>query len=492
MEGGIMELAVQSLADEATIDAPAGRPLVVDLDGTLVKGDLLVECAISAFNDDLRGMASTLVRYGLNKAAIKAKLAEAPDFDPHYLPYDDRVLALIRAARAEGRAVYLASAADARLVSQIADHLCLFDGWFASNGSINLSGRAKRARLVEAFGEGGFDYVGNAMVDVPVWKGAAQGYAVRAPAAAFRAMRRVGQPLRVVAQDKASPSVWLRQLRVHQYVKNALVFVPMLLSAQFTELTLVRSLCAFFAFSLIASAVYIVNDIVDLHADRRHPSKRARPIASGQVPIGSALIVSIAMLTSGLLTGAMVSWPLFGVLFGYFALTSAYSFVLKRKFLVDVLALSMLYAVRVIGGSAATGVAMSDWLLAFAVMFFTSLALIKRYTELAKRKDADLGDASNRNYKVSDMTMVMSMAVASAYVSIMVLALYFSSPAVNGSYRHPDLLWIICPIMLYWVGRMLMLAHRRLIHDDPVVFALRDRMSSGMVALVLLIMFAAH
>jgi 4-hydroxybenzoate polyprenyltransferase len=483
-----MQLAIQSKPNAE----PSAVPLVVDLDGTLIKGDLLVESMISAFNDSLRGMLHGLFRTGLNKAAIKAKLAEAPDFDPHYLPYDDHIIALIRKARAEGRRTYLASAADARLVSQIADHLCLFDGWFASNGTTNLSGAAKRARLVAEFGEGGFDYVGNAMVAVPFWSGAAQGYAVRAPAAAFRRMRSKGRPLEAIPQASAGPAVWMRQLRVHQYVKNALVFVPPLIGNEVTAVSLLKSLCAFVAFSLIASSIYVVNDIVDLHADRRHPSKRSRPLASGQLSIGSALTVSGLMLVLGLLTGAMVSLPLLMVLLGYFALTSAYSFVLKRKFLVDVLALSLLYAVRVIGGSAATGIVMSDWLLAFAVMFFTSLALIKRYTELAKRKDADLGDASNRNYKVSDMTMVMSMAVASAYVSITVLALYFTSPAVNGSYRHPDLLWIVCPIMLYWVGRMLMLAHRRLIHDDPVVFALRDRMSAGMVCAVLIIMFAAH
>ncbi|KEY97790.1 UbiA family prenyltransferase [Sphingobium indicum] len=483
-----MQVAVQSKLQVNTQPCP----LVVDLDGTLIKGDLLVECLISAFNDRPRTILSSFLRTGWNKAAIKAELAHSPDFDPHYLPYDDQVLSLIRAARAEGRRTYLASAADARLVSQIADHLCLFDDWFASDGTTNLSGRTKRDRLVAEFGEGGFDYIGNAMADVPVWEHAAQGYAVRAPTAAFRHMQRRGRPLKALAEEGGGPRLWLRQLRVHQYVKNALVFVPPLIGNEVTRLALLQSLCAFVAFSLIASSIYIVNDIVDLHADRRHPSKRGRPLASGQLPIGASLIVSGLLLALGLLTGAMVSLPLLGVLFGYFALTSAYSFVLKRKFLIDVLALSLLYAVRVIGGSAATGIVMSDWLLAFAVMFFTSLALIKRYTELAKRKDADLGDASNRNYKVSDMTMVMSMAVASAYVSITVLALYFTSPAVNGSYRHPDLLWIICPIMLYWVGRMLMLAHRRLIHDDPVVFALRDRMSSGMVCLVLLIMFAAH
>ncbi|MFT3967456.1 MAG: UbiA family prenyltransferase [Sphingobium sp.] len=482
------------LALQAGISRDHGelRPLVVDLDGTLIKSDLLVESAISAFSDDPAGIAGKILKSRMDKAAIKALMAEASDFDPTFLPYDENVLALVREARAEGRMTYLASAADARLVAQVAEHHGLFDGWFASDGVTNLSGEAKARRLVGTFGEGGFDYVGNAMVDVAVWKAAHTGYAVRAPSAAFARMRRAGRPLQPIAHDRPDLATWLRQLRVHQYAKNALIFVPMVLAGEFTPAALTHSVAALVAFSLAASSIYIVNDIVDLHADRRHPSKMHRPIASGKVPIRSALIMSMLLLAAAMAIGAATSLPFFGVLLAYLALTTAYSFSLKRKFLVDVLALSMLYAVRVVAGSAATGTAMSDWLLAFAVMFFTSLALIKRYTELAKRKDADLGDARNRNYKVGDMSMVMSMAVASAYVSIMVLALYFASPAVHGAYRHPDILWTVCPIMLYWVGRMLMLAHRRLMHDDPVVFALRDRMSSGMVGLVLLIMIAAR
>ncbi|MGK2911748.1 MAG: UbiA family prenyltransferase [Sphingobium sp.] len=468
------------------------KPLVVDLDGTLIRSDLLIETMFGAAGRDIRLLVPMLRALRHGKAAVKHHLATASVLDAASLPYDPDVLRLIGAAREEGRPVYLASGASASLVSAVADHVGLFSGWFASDHRENLVGATKAARLVKEFGESGFDYVGNEAADLPIWRKADEAIGVRVPRAVAVRARRAGTQLREIGTQESQAKAWLRQLRVHQYAKNALVFVPMLTSGMFKAETLLLCMLAFVAFSMMASSIYIINDIVDLGADRRHPSKCRRPLASGILPIHRALLVSVALAIGAMGVAALASLSFLAILVAYAALTTSYSFILKRKFLVDVVALSMLYTIRVVGGAVATDIPLSEWLGAFSMMVFTCLALTKRYTELAVRMDSQLPEADNRNYRTSDMGMIMSMAVAAAYVSVTVFALYLASPDVHAAYRHPLFLWAICPTLFYWLGRMLMLAHRRFMHDDPVVFALRDRTSAVTLALVLIIMVSAR
>ena len=268
--------------------------------------------------------------------------------------------------------------------------------------------------------------------------------------------------------------IWAKLLRVHQYAKNGLVFVPMLTAQQLNAHAILLEIGAFVAFSLCASCVYIFNDLADIEADRAHPTKRNRPLAAGTIAPRTAVIVACLSLLAALAIAASVSLPFLCVLLAYFALTTAYTYSLKRKMFVDVVVLAMLYTIRVVGGAAAIGVETSEWLLAFSMFIFTALALVKRYTELSTLLDKAMEGPANRNYTVGDLPIVAALAAASGFNAVTVFALYVSSDAVRHLYRHPKFLWLICPILMYWIARVLMLSHRRLMDDDPVVFALKD------------------
>jgi 4-hydroxybenzoate polyprenyltransferase len=278
---------------------------------------------------------------------------------------------------------------------------------------------------------------------------------------------------------------------VHQYAKNALIFLPILAAHLFTVEAFTQALLAFVAFSLCASSIYILNDLVDLQDDRAHRSKCKRPLPSGAIPLMHGVIAIPILFLSALAVGAAVSLPFLGVLLGYFALTTAYSFALKRMMVVDVITLAGLYSVRVIGGAVATSIMVSEWLIAFCMMIFMSLALIKRYVELAARRDANLPDPTSRDYKNSDLDIVAALAAAAGFNAVTIFALYISSNTVNQLYSHPQILWLVGPLLMFWIARALMLAGRRLMDDDPVVFALKDRVSLMTVAAAAILIVVA-
>ena len=481
------------LADRPASAAPAEagrRPLVVDLDGTLVRSDLLIETAFAELGRRPHALFAMLLALREGKAALKHRLSEPLDFDPGILPYDESVLALVRAARADGRPVYLASASSGRLVAAIADHLGLFTGWYASDETTNLAGTAKARQLVAAFGEKGFDYIGNDAADLPVWERAGNAIAVRAPAGVARRLAAIAPDAEHLGHERPTWRTWAKLVRVHQYAKNALVFLPLLASHKFEPAAFLQAGLAAVAFCLCASSVYVLNDLVDLQDDRRHRTKFARPLASGAVPLMHGLLAVPLLFLAAILVAAAVSLPFLGVLLAYFAITTAYSFYLKRKMLIDVLTLATLYSVRVLGGAVAIEVVVSQWLLAFCMSLFVSLALMKRYVELAARADANMPDPSNRDYRTGDLEVVSALAAASGFNAVTVFAFYISSETVNPLYSRPGILWLVCPVLIYWIGRALMLAHRRQMDDDPVVFAIKDRTSlvamAVAVALILL------
>jgi 4-hydroxybenzoate polyprenyltransferase len=295
----------------------------------------------------------------------------------------------------------------------------------------------------------------------------------------------------VLRNTGGQPRPWIRLLRVHQWAKNALIFVPLITAHSFDFLSIVKAIGAFVAFSMAASGVYILNDLVDLEADRKHPSKQRRPLALGAIPVLNAMVVSAALLGGAPLLALIIAPWFAAVLVTYIGITTAYTFSLKRKMMVDVVALASLYTIRVIGGAAAISVPVSEWLLVFSMFIFTALALIKRYVELTARLDADLPDPTNRNYRKSDLDIVAALAAAAGFNAVTVFALYLSSDTVHQLYRHPKALWLLCPILLYWLGRALMMAHRRTMDDDPILFALRDRNSRWAVILIGIIIIIA-
>jgi 4-hydroxybenzoate polyprenyltransferase/phosphoserine phosphatase len=466
-------------------------PLIVDLDGTLIRSDLLVESAFAYLGTDPRRAWQMAKSLKTGKAALKSEIADKTAVDPAHLPYDDNVLALIREAKAAGREVFLASASNERYVRAVADHLDLFDGWFASDDDRNLSSAAKAELLVSNFEEHGFDYIGNSRDDLAIWTVARKRIAVQPSSSVRKALWKLDPNAKVLEQSTGGLRTWLKLLRVHQWAKNALVFIPLMTAHRFDLISVAHALAAFLAFSLAASSVYIFNDIVDLESDRKHPTKKRRPLAAGTVPILQAVMLApvIAAVALGIAFTTSLSFAL--VLLGYLALTTAYTFVLKRKMIVDVVALAALYTIRVIGGAEAIAVPISEWLLGFSMFIFASLALIKRYIELAAREDAGLPDPSNRNYRKSDLGIVAALAAAAGFNAVTVFALYVSSDSVRQIYSQPKWLWLICPILMYWLGRALMMAHRRLMDDDPVVFALRDINSLVAAGLIGAIMIAA-
>jgi 4-hydroxybenzoate polyprenyltransferase/phosphoserine phosphatase len=464
----------------------------VDLDGTLVRSDLLVESAFAHLGHNPLHVIGLLSAIRRGKAALKAEIAATTDIDVSHLPYDEDVVSLIRQRRAAGNQVYLASASNERYVQAVADHLGLFDGWFASSETENLSSGSKARRLVKAFGEGGFDYVGNDRADLAVWAVAHRRIAVRVSPTVRSKLIDMDPDATVIENATGRTRAWIKLLRVHQWAKNGLVVVPLVTAQRFDLLAFGEAIGAFLAFSLAASAIYILNDLVDLEADRKHPTKKRRPLAAGTVPITRAIVLIPALLVVGFYGAVAITPALAAVLLAYVSLTTAYTFVLKRKMLVDVLALASLYTIRVVGGAVAISVPMSEWLLAFSMFIFTALALIKRYIELAARIDKDLSDPTNRNYRKSDLDIVAALAAAAGFNAVTVFALYISSDAVRPFYRHPAALWLICLILMYWLGRALLMAHRRLMDDDPIVFALRDWNSYVALGLIGLILIGAR
>lgn len=462
-------------------------PLVVDVDGTLIRTDLLAESTLRLVAHDPLSLLRLPLWLSAGRAGFKARVADRVVPQVNDLPLNDEVVGFIRAERRRGRRVYLASASDRRAVQTLADHLKLFDGIFASDGEINLSGAAKGRVLCQAFGEGGFDYMGNARVDLEVWRHARRALVVDAPAALAAEARRQFPDV-VELSPRPEPArqalTVLRAMRAHQWLKNVLVFLPALAHHSLDGGVVMAAVLAFVAFCLCASSVYVLNDLIDLPSDRAHPRKRARPFASGSLPPALGAVLAPVLLALAGLVCLALPLEFFAVLATYYATTVLYTFVLKRRLVIDVVALAALYTIRVVAGGKATGIEASEWLLAFSMFLFLCLALIKRYSELVERARGRGERPAGRGYEVGDAPMVGTLAGASGFVSVLVLALYINSPDVHALYGRPSLLWGVGVLLLYWVARIVMLAHRGQLHDDPLVFAATDRGSLVTVALM--------
>ena len=446
-------------------------PLGVDLDGTLVKTDLLLESYLALVKQ--RPLMLFILPLWLlkGKAYLKQEIAKRVTLDVTCLPYRESLLTFLRAEHQGGRKLILATAADERIGQQIAGHLGIFDTVIGSNGTVNLSGRAKADALEQTSG-GAFAYAGDAPVDLAVWRRAHGAVLVGGGIKFAPQLENVERTF----EDEHQPKQVLRALRLHQWAKNVLIFLPLVLSHQFTNVSLVlASVLAFFAFGLCASSVYVQNDLLDLEADRHHRSKRFRPFASGALPLKFGLLLAPALLLAAVGLALFLSPAFLGVLALYFVTTFSYSLYFKRKAIVDVLLLAGLYTVRIVAGGVAVGVAVSPWLLAFSLFFFLSLAYVKRFTELqALPLKSSL---RSRGYVSGDLEGLADLGVASGYISVLVVALYINSPEVRELYRTPTVLWALCPLLVYWLSRVWLLARRGEMHDDPVVFALKDRTS---------------
>lgn len=495
------------VSDVATVKRPAKRnvparhktvrkgtvPLCVDLDGTLLRTDLLYETALTLLRRNF--LYLFLLPWWLlqGKAHLKAEIARRVTLDPAMLPYSDDFLAYLRKQKANGRSLVLATASHETLAKRIAAHLGLFDAVVASNMTVNLKGAAKLERLSDAY-PGGFDYAGNGHTDIPVLCGAREGVLVNPDRGVRAAALKKGAIITAEFGERpAGPRAWAKALRLHQWLKNTLIFLPLLLAHQVFDITAWQDgIIAFFAFGLCASSVYVLNDLLDLADDRRHPEKKNRPFAAGTIPVSHGLVAAPLLLAGAAGLAALLPLEFAAVLGFYYALTLAYSFFLKRTLLFDVITLAGLYTIRIVAGSAALGVERSPWLLAVSVFVFFSLALVKRYVELGEAKDLHLPFASrSRGYRAADRETLSQVGIASGMMSVLVLALYIDSDDVRELYPHPEVIWFLCPLMLYLLTRIWVLARRGELPGDPVLFAARDWRSQAMVALGALLLMAA-
>ena len=462
-------------------------PIVVDLDGTLILTDTLHESVLELLRTRLLRSFMVPVWLFAGKASFKASVAAAVDLDVKDLPFNFELIDWLKQERARGRKIVLATAANRKIAEGVASVLGVFDEIISSDDQINLAGVAKREALVSRFGEKGFDYAGNSVADLDVWMGARRAIVVNASDSLIQAAGQAAPVSNVfTAKSVHGPDwhVWFRTLRAHQWLKNFLLFVPMLAAHNLDLQSLSDVLLAFLAFCLCASSVYILNDLLDLPNDRKHPRKSKRPLASGQMPIAWGVLLFPLLLLASLISGLWVGSGFTAWLVIYFLLTCAYSLYLKRLVLVDCLVLATLYALRFVAGASAVDVPLSYWLLAFSVFIFLSLAFVKRYAELQVQLQAGSEQAHGRGYLVGDATLVQTLGVTAGYVSVLVLALYLQSDKVVTLYRQPEIIWMAVPLMLFWISWMWLKAHRGEMHDDPIVFALRD-VSSRVVAVLI-------
>jgi 4-hydroxybenzoate polyprenyltransferase len=468
-------------------DAAEAVPLCVDLDGTLIRTDTLLEGMI-ALAGGLRVIA-LLGALGGGAARFKARVAALAPFDPALLPYNEAMLAYIRAERAKGRRIVLTTAANEAVANRVAGHLGLFDEVLASTETHNLKGKAKADALVARFGVAGFAYAGDARADLPVWRQAAAAILVNvSPGVAAKAQ---GPVELTIADRPPLAATLLKAMRPHQWVKNLLVFVPIFTAdAMGDPRGWLGGILALLAFCAVASAVYLVNDLLDLAADRAHAHKRRRPFAAGTAPLPAGILLCLALLA----VGGALAWQggILVIVGAYAAISLTYSLWLKRQPLVDVFALAGLYTVRLIGGGEATHHTLSLWLLAFASFLFLSLALVKRVAEVMDSAERSPSTVSGRGYGPDDLLILELFGVASTFASSLVLALYVQYETTTGRFPSPGVLWCIVPLVLLWNCRMWLSTTRGYMHHDPILYAARDWVTWAIVGSMILVVTLAR
>jgi 4-hydroxybenzoate polyprenyltransferase len=456
--------------------------LCVDLDGTLIRGNVLWECVLVLLKT--RPVTVLLLPFWLlaGRANLKRQLAARVHLDPACLPYRQQVLDLLRGEKAAGRRIALVTAADRELAEVISSYLGLFDEVHASEGQLNLKGANKAAFLAQQFARTGFEYVGDSAADIEVWRNARAAYVVGTGARAEQAAAVTTLKAAILEPQgsfRASFRTWINALRGHHWAKNLLLFLPLALSHRLAVEPLVRTLVGFALYGCCASGLYILNDLLDLHSDREHPWKKERPFATGAISIPEGLLASFVLLSVALGFGFFLDVRFGLALLGYAALTMLYSLYLKKIALLDVFVLSTFYSFRILAGALISGTTLSQWFLAFSMFFFLSLAMAKRYSELLHASDLVEAGNSGRGYHTGDRELLLSLGVGSSFSAVVIFSLYVHSPDVRLLYTSPEFLFLLCPIVLYWLSRNWLLAHRGELREDPVTLAIRDPVSYG-------------
>lgn len=483
---------VQPAAPAPVAGTPPRAPLVLDLDGTLIRTDVLFEGVAALLRANPLHVFSLALWALRGRAYLKRRVAERAPLDVDALPLNDDLVSYAAREAALGREVHLATAADASLAARIARRLPFIARVFASDGTRNLKGARKAGVLAQAF-PGGFVYAGDSRADLAVWRAAAGAVVVNAKPKVARAAARLHTPEHVIARQPAGPRFVARILRLHQWAKNGLVFAPLLLGGlMFDAAAWMTAGAGFLALSLLASATYLLNDLFDLADDRRHWSKRHRPLASGRLRISHALALVPAGVAAAFAIGAALGPAAVGFLAAYLVLTLAYSFRLKRIELLDAAVLATLFTLRLGFGVALVGVVLSPWLLVFSMFLFLSLSFAKRHVEVTRMEARGHAQAAGRGYKAGDAPVIAMIGAASGLAAVQIMVMYVMNEAyAGGAYAAPMLLWAVPPILFLWIARIWLLAQRGELDDDPVAFAVKDPPSLLLGAVLGMVFLAA-
>lgn len=466
-------------------------PLCVDLDGTLLKTDSLHELFLLLLKQKPFYCMIAIFWLIKSKAYFKEKVSEHVQLSAEDLPYNQDVIRYIK-SQASSRKILLVTASNKQVAKPIAEHLKLFDEVVASDSTLNLKGDNKRNYLVERFGKGGFEYIGNDNADLSIWPEAGHVSVVSRDNGFLRKVRRTFAVKQEFLLPTPTVRDYLKAIRLHQWVKNVLVFVPFLLDHRFDDYNAIgQLLLTFLCLSLIASFTYIINDLLDLESDRQNQYKRSRAFASCLISIKQAVIMMLVLSICVAVILSLLPPLVIVLLTTYFFTTLSYSFYFKRVAILDVTILAGLFSLRIISGVVAINAEWSFWLLAFSMFFFLSLSFAKRFSELDNLRREGRVSTVGRGYHVEDLPMLRSSGIAAGYLSILIVALYIDSEKVRVMYEYPQVLWLICPLLLYWIGRIWMITGRGDMHEDPIVFAIRDKVSITTALLSLVILLVA-
>lgn len=492
MAGDVLAQADRMPAPSLPGDGAGLAPIVVDLDGTLTPCDTLAEGLVQLVKRSPLNLLRAAWWLRRGRASFKAQIAAEAEIAVDLLPYRTEFLDYLRAQKASGRRLILATAAHRRIAEQVAAQLGLFDAVYATDDEHNLKGPAKLAALRRDL-PGAFVYAGDSSADLPIWQAAAAAILVGASPGVAASVRGRVAVEREFPGETITLALWLKALRVHQWLKNLLLFVPLLTAFSFAEPhRLFAVVLAFLAFSTTASATYLVNDLNDLEADRAHRRKRRRPLASGGIPILHGVAAAGSILVIGFGLALSVSLPFAAMLLAYLVTTTGYSYLFKKYVLVDVVVLSILYTLRILAGSVASGIADSSWLLAFSVFIFLSLALVKRCAELVQLAPEAQGQIRDRDYRVGDLAILWPLGVGSALSAVVIFGLFISAPETQARYATPQFLWLVAIGLLYWTSRLWIKTSRGEMHDDPIVYTIRDRGSRIVILGMIVLTLVAH
>lgn len=477
---------MENVAKEAC-STMEGEVLIVDLDGTLLRSDMLFETFWDSLARDWKHSIGSVVAAFQGLAPLKRHLQQSSQVDVSTLPYNQNVIDYIESWRTNtiGGRTALVTASDVHIATEISEHLGIFDEVYGSDGEVNLKGAEKSHFLSEKYGAGAYTYMGDSAADIPVWESAERAITVDASSETRRKAESLGVSVEHIDSECTSGlNAYIKGLRPHQWLKNTLIFIPLLAAHNVDSTGIGQALLAFCAFSIIASSVYLFNDLLDLSADRKHVRKRFRPLASGNLPIAHGTVLAMVLLVFGLGLSALLSTAFLNIIIIYFLITTAYSMYLKRIVVIDLVTLSALYTIRVIAGGVATGTSISIWLLAFSGFFFLSLAAVKRQAELLDNQSRGKKLAVGRGYHTEDLALISQLSISAGYVSVLVMVLYAQSPDVAQLYHQPIALFGPCIVLMYWITRISMITHRGDMHDDPIVFAAKDKVSYGCLAVI--------